>query len=186
MTTAPLVKCYAKALADTATETGVYEPIGEDLAIIAGWMRESAELSSVMKNPSVPAHDKSAIIEKIWAAAQKQAMRPQTRQFLQVLMQNKRMNLFLAVQQVYQEIIDQRVGTVGAVIRSSVPLSPEQKNNLIQRFQGIAQARLRASFEQDEGLLGGVIVQIGSTVYDGSVRSQLDSIRKTLCREPSR
>jgi F-type H+-transporting ATPase subunit delta len=185
MITGPLAKRYAKALADVAAESGLLESLRGDLSRLAEWMHESTELSSVMKNPSVPAQEKLTIFERIWDSSSPQRMPEPIRKFLQLLIQNHRMNMLTAIVQAYQEIVDQYTGTIAATIFSSIPLTVDQKTVVVNRLKGISGSQLRPDFQQDEDMIGGVIVKIGSTVYDGSVRNQLELVKRTLARESS-
>ncbi len=185
MITGPLAKRYAKALVDLASESGSCDRLQQDLSQVASWIRQSPELSSVMKNPSVPLAEKLAVLDRIWAAAVSTDMSPQTRKVLHLLIQNHRIHMLGAIVQACQEMIDQRQGTMSAVIFSSVPLSAKQREDVIGRLQGISGFHLRPDFQLDEKLIGGIVVKIGSTVYDGSVRNQLEAVKKVLSRESS-
>lgn len=183
MITGPIVKRYAKALADTALEAGMAEAVAKDLSTLVELVRASSEFFSILKNPAVPGDKKILIIDQIWKTVVPTPCCDQTRRLLELLIQNHRIHLIIPLQQTYQEIIDQRAGIVPATIRSCTALSPAQGKRLEQKLQDMTGARIRAQYEKDESLIGGIIIRIGSTVYDGSVRNQLETVRKMLVRE---
>jgi F-type H+-transporting ATPase subunit delta len=183
MITGPIVKRYAKALADTALEAGISEAVAQDLTTLVDLVRGSSEFFSVLKNPAVPTEEKLSIVERIWKTIVPTPCCDQTRRLLQLLIQNHRIHLLIPLQQTYQEILDQRAGIVSATIRSSTTLSTEQGNRLEKKLQDLTGFRIRAQYEKDESLIGGIVVRIGSTVYDGSVRNQLEAVHKMLVRE---
>ena len=97
-----------------------------------------------------------------------------------VLVDRRRSDLLTEIAPAYDAAVDERLGLVRAEVTSAAPLSEAHVTELENALSQVAGRRVRAEYQVDPSLIGGVIARIGSTVYDGSVRSQLQAMRQTL------
>lgn len=171
---------YARALADLA-----FDPRKglDPQAVLAGLARfdaalsESAELRGALLTPAVPAARKRAVVERL---AVRLDIAPLVRNFLYVVISHRRTAMFGEIREAYQAQLDERLGLVEAGVTTARELKPEVRGRVEQGLERLTGKRVRARFGVDEGLIGGIVVRIGSTIYDGSVRGQLEALRRKL------
>jgi F-type H+-transporting ATPase subunit delta len=169
---------YARALADVVMsdklDTGEFDrQLTEFLATFAG----SKELREVFVNPSIPLDSKLKVLDAI---APRIGMAKQARNFFAVLVQNVRIHAVESIVREYRSEINFRLHISEAEITSVRELSAEEKSNLEAKAAGLAGVKIHPIYKQDPSLLGGVVLRIGDTVYDGSVRGRLEELREKL------
>ena len=168
---------YARALAEVIGPQGDYRRVSQDLDNFASVYNESAELRDVLRSPAVTPEQKMKVIQAILARLEASSI---TTNFLRVLISHYRINLLDAIRLSFQDIIDDRLGIVKMRVSSAAPLSGEQQAALRERFGGLTQKTVEIEFEIDPSLVGGVLAQIKSTVYDGTVQGYLQRIREQM------
>ena len=168
---------YARALADVVSQKGDYHAVLRELEDYAGACRESAELRELFETPAVPLAGKTGVLEAILKQLEASTL---TGNFLRVLAANYRMGLIQEVVQAFRKIAHARLGIVEVKIFSADGLSEAQRKALRARFRELTRHAVELEFRLDRNLLGGVLAQIGSTVYDGSIRGQLEQIGEQL------
>ncbi len=168
---------YARALADVLGPQGDYRRVLRELDDFAVTYRESAELRDVFAAPTVPLAGKTKVLAEILERMGTAAV---TMNFLRVLLANYRMDLIDQVRQAFRKIAYERLGVAEVRIESSATLSGAEREALRGRFAEIAGRQVELEFHLNPELLGGVLAQIRSTVYDGSVRGNLQRIRQQL------
>jgi len=171
---------YANALADIALAQGAAEPLGKQLADFGAAYEESAELRNFLASPAVSQDAKRAVIEKITARIGASKI---IRNFLYVVTDNRRSNLLPAIIQSFKQVVRRRQGIAEAQIVSATELSATQKADLTKRLEDLSGKKVEAQYALDAGLLGGAVVRLGDTVFDGSVRNRLDLMREKLMAE---
>jgi F-type H+-transporting ATPase subunit delta len=137
----------------------------------------SRELREVLMNPSIPNEQKLKVLDAI---AGRIGMFPQVRNFLAVIMQHQRLAELDEILTEYHAVSDEQSGLVEAEITSARPLNDQDRAGLEAQVAKLAGGKVRATWLQDATLLGGAVVRIGSTVYDGSVRAQLQQLKQKL------
>lgn len=175
---AAFVARYAQAFLDVVTErkldTATLETQFADFeATLAG----SPELQTFFANPAVAAVQKVAILDKL---NEKLGLQKELRNLLAVLINNDRIGLVREVAASYRALLQQRLGIRQAQIVTARVLATEEKKTLLEGVGKLAGARIEASFTEDASILGGAVVRIGSTVYDGSVRGRLERLKEVL------
>ena len=168
---------YARALADVVAASGEYRKVLEELHDFESVHRESLELKEVFASPAVAAPEKMKLLEAI---GRRLGESPVTLNFLRVLLTNYRMPLLEEVVQAYRKIANDRLGIVQITISSASELSDAERQSVAARFEKLTGKRVELEFRLDSELLGGLLAQIGSTVYDGSVRGNLARVREQL------
>ncbi len=170
---------YARAFADVVQEAGLDGPaVLAQLQGLVGAYGESSDLRRVWDAPSIPAEQKHAVLD---ALLQKMGPAPrQLRNFIAVLIDHGRVGLLAEIAAQFENEWNQRMGRVRAEVTSARPLSQGEKAEMAARLTAMTGKDVAASYQVDEQLLGGAVVRIGSTVYDGSVRGQLQRIKQQL------
>lgn len=168
---------YARALADVVARTGEYPKVLRELEDFSASYRESAELRAVCETPTVPLPQKIKVLEAI---LERSGVSPVTLNFLRVLLAHYRMALLVEVIQAFRKIANDRQGIVQVKISSPSDLSEAERELLGARFAELTRKRAELEFHLDRELIGGIVAQVGSTVYDGSVRGQLERIREQM------
>ena len=171
------IRSYARALADIAFESGQADQARAELDLFESWMPQGSELHKALTNPAVPFSAKRKIIEAL--AGKAPLSRPVTNLIL-TLLRNARIWRLPDVAEAYRREVDQRQGIQRAEVRSSRPLSEEVQKRLEKEIAQLTGSKVQFDYKTDDSLIGGLKVQIGSTVYDGTVRTQLAEIRRRL------
>lgn len=172
-----IARIYAESLIALAAREGKELEVGDELI---GFVRDV-----VGKNPTVSAFLTSPAVtrrsrEPVLNSALKDNVSPLVARFLGVLNQNNRLDLIRSISAVYQDLVDQRAGRVRVSVRSAVPLTDEQQEELRQTLASTTHKETVLELRTDPDLLGGMIVQVGDKVYDSSVRSRLEALRHQL------
>ena len=171
---------YANALADVALQQGAAEPVLKQLNDFAGAYRESAELRNFLASPAVTNKEKHGVAEKIAARLGASKI---LRNFLFLVIDHRRTLMIPELAEAFESVIRERQGMAEAQVVSAVELSAAQKKNLGQSLEKKTGKKIEAKYAVDKGLLGGIVVRIGDTVYDGSLRHRLNEMRATLAAE---
>lgn len=177
---ASVVGTYARAFADVAmTKSNQLDPARmlEELHGIKALLKESDPLRRVLENPSIPGNGKRAVLDAI---TQRLGTTRQVRNFVAVLIDHRRLPLFSEILKQLEQELNERQGFAEAQVSSARPLGDPEKRMLETEIAKMTGKKVRAVYEQDASLLGGAVVQLGSTIYDGSVKGQLERIREQL------
>jgi F-type H+-transporting ATPase subunit delta len=173
-----IVSRYANAFLDVVTSAKLdVAAIGHELNDFLATWEGSAELRTFFSNPAIAAKQKVAILDKLNA---KLGMKKELRNLLAVLIDNDRIADVAQVAAAYRALLQKRQGIEQAEIATARPLSAVEEEKLISEIGKLAGAKIEASFKLDETILGGAVVRIGSTVYDGSVRGRLERLKEVL------
>lgn len=169
---------YALAFADVLFEARLNAKDAlRQLADFGAAWHKSRDLREFFLDPSFPVEQKVAILDKLNA---KLGMAQQTRNFIAVLIRNGRIGGFDDVVADLRREINRRLGISQAKVVSARQLDDQERRDLEKQIAGLTGGQVEAQFEEDSSLIGGVVVQVGSTVYDGSVRGRLDRLRQEL------
>jgi F-type H+-transporting ATPase subunit delta len=183
MTTSAVAIRYANALADVVTAPGsgirAEEILGE-LRSFEATLAGSAALHNALTSPAVSPARKRAVIGRIGDQLKLSRI---ARNFLFVLIDHRRIALLAGVLHSFEIIVDERLGFARAEVSSPSELSDAQRTALSAQLERMTGKRIRMRYAVDPSLIGGVVARIGSTVYDGSVRGQLDSLGRRLATE---
>jgi F-type H+-transporting ATPase subunit delta len=168
---------YARALADVVAATGNYRQVLEELGDFAAAYRESAELREICETPAVALAQKLGVLEAI---ARRLGSSHATLNFLRVLLSHYRLPLLEEAIQAFRNVAYARLGIVQVKISSAADLTNQEQGLLRTRFNELTRQQSELEFRLDRDLIGGIVAQIGSTVYDGSIRGHLNRIREQL------
>ena len=169
---------YAHAFASVAEsshlDTGAAQQQMKDFA---GTLADSRELREVLMNPSIANEQKLKVLDAI---AGRIGMFPQVRNFIAVIVDHHRLMELDEILAEYALVADADAGFADAEITSAHALNDADRAELEAQVSKLAGGRVRATYHEDPSLLGGAVVRIGSTVYDGSIRGQLAQMKQRL------
>lgn len=149
----------------------------QQLRDFAATFAGSIELREILMDPSVPAAQKLKVLDAI---APRIGMFKQVRNFVAVITDHHRLAELDEIVSEYAQVADSDAGVAEAEITSAHTLNEQDKAQLEAEVSKLAGGRVRATYRQDASLLGGAVVRIGSTVYDGSIRAQLTQLKQRL------
>jgi F-type H+-transporting ATPase subunit delta len=175
---AAFVSRYAHAFLDVVTSAkldaaAIDRQIADFLATLDG----SPELREFFVNPAIPAIQKVGILDKL---NEKLGLQKELRNLLAVLIDNGRIGQVAEVIQAYRRLLQEQSGIQQAEIVTARELSEQERSALAMDIGRMAGSQIEASFKLDTSILGGTVVRIGSTVYDGSVRGRLARLKQAL------
>jgi F-type H+-transporting ATPase subunit delta len=170
-----IARRYAAALADVVVAQKEEREVRQELSQWGAMMRENAQLTEIFRNPTIPYEQKQNVLQTLIARAK---VRPTTANFLQVLLRNHRLADLLQINEHFARELDNRAGVVTAQITTARTMTSDAQNELRAQLENLTKRGVKLEFAVDEGLIGGVVTRIGSTVYDGSVRNQLELMKE--------
>jgi F-type H+-transporting ATPase subunit delta len=181
MTLSAVATRYANALADVVTAGGASRSgVLPELRSFEAALNESPALQNALITPAVPASRKKAVVNRVADVLQLSKI---SRNFLFVLVDKRRITSLSAILHSFELIMDERMGFARANIASARDLSESQRAALSAELGRLTGKQIRMHFTVDGALIGGVVARIGSTVYDGSVRGQLETLERKLATE---
>jgi len=169
---------YARAFAEVVIDLKLDpDKALSELNGLAALFKASPELRTVLANPAVAHKQKLALLDAI--ISRLGASRP-LRNFAAVLIDQGRIAQIAEIAEKFRDELNQHLGIAEAQVNSARELTPEEKQLLEKEMARITGKVVRASYSRDKNLLGGAVVRIGSTIYDGSVRGQLRKIKEQI------
>lgn len=168
---------YAKALLDVTSSDEDAGKVERDLTSFVDLLHDSSELRQALLSPSVPASGKRAVATVV---AERIGMAPTAVRLLQLLAERDRLGMMHDLLAVYRERLLDRRKIVRAEIRSAVALAPDAVTAIESRLGEVTGKNVAVDAVVDPALIGGVLAKVGSTVYDGTVKSQLEKLRRQL------
>jgi len=172
-----IARRYATALADVIIEQGEEAEVRAELAEWERMLSANPALLEIFSNPTVGYEQKQKVLNEL---INRTKVRSTTANFLRVLLKNQRLADLPQVTARLSQILDERSGVIRADVISAQPLSAATTAALAERLRDITGKKVNLNFTTDESLLGGIVTRIGSTVYDGSVRNQLERLGEEL------
>ena len=161
---------YATALADVAVERHEERVVQNELDQWAAMIESSPQLKEVFANPTIVYEHKRKVLEDLIARSR---VRDTTASFLRVLLRNQRLPQLRDIAARFRQVLDERAGVLAGSVTTARPISEELKKTLHETLSAATGRTVRLSFDTDEKIIGGLVARIGSTVFDGSVESNL-------------
>lgn len=175
--TAEVVEPYAEALISLAQEKGLIDAIGDDIRSLRDLFNESEELRSFLTSPLVKAEDKKEVIKKIAG----EQINPFLLNFLLLLIDRQRINVVDGVFNKYLENLRKLKNIVLAEVTSAVKLYEGEAEKLVEKIKNLTGADgVELETNVDPDIIGGVIIKVGSQIYDASIKGQLRRISRSL------
>jgi len=169
---------YARALADVVFDRHL-DPgkTLQEAQSIAQLVASSRQLREVWEAPSIPGEQKRALLDAI--VAREGISRP-LRNFVAVLIDHRRIKFLEPIVKEFERDLNRRMGFVEAQVVSARELGHAERTDLEAQVAKLTGQKVRAQYAQDGSILGGAIIKVGSTIYDGSVKGQLERIREAI------
>ena len=171
-----IARRYAGALADVVESSGEAETVRTELKAWEALITGGSDLRG-LDNPTINHKLKQAVVEKLIDKARPSRT---TANFLRVLVKNRRLRYLVEISSQFERELDLRGGNVQVTVTSARALSDGERSELMRNLASVTGKKVRPEYEIDAGLIGGVVAQVGSTVYDGSVRTKLKNLREEL------
>ena len=169
-----IAKRYARALFDIAREENAIEAIYDELKGFSSLLAGSADLTDFFANPVFDSADKAAVMGEIIKEIKASVT---TSSFLKLLVDKRRINAIGQIEECYRRYMDEVLNKVRVEVKTAFPLSKELSDRIKKQMEGMTGKNVDMVINEDPSLLGGVVIGVGDTLYDGSVRAQLNSIR---------
>ena len=168
-------RAFAAVVADQKLDVAAAQGQLNDFA---DTLEGAADLREVLEDPSIPEQQKLRVLD---ASANRLGMSRETRNFLAVITHHQRLHELREILAAYTALADEATSVAEAEVVTARPLDDANRQLLEQQVAKLAGGQhVRATYREDASLLGGAVVRIGSTVYDGSVRAQLEQLKQRL------
>jgi len=177
MSVETVARRYALALADVVTKTNETNSVQAELKSWEQLINSNADLQTAFRNPAISQANKEKVLESLIAKTQPTKT---TANFLRVLLRNSRLTEIGEINEKFSSVLEERSGVISAQITSARPLSEDVKTEMKMSLEKMTNKTVNLNFETDETLIGGVVTRLGSTVYDGSVRTQLEELKQQM------
>lgn len=170
---------YARAYAEVVVKQKASDKAVSELQQVSLLMHESRELRNVLQNPAVSREQKLKLLDAIIGRMGASKM---LRNFLAVLIDHRRIGSINELVEEFKRELDRRMGIAEAKVSSVRALSATEKSALEKQITALTGKAVRATYSEDASLLGGVVVRVGSTIYDGSVQGRLQKMKQELAK----
>ncbi|MFL5320427.1 MAG: ATP synthase F1 subunit delta [Myxococcaceae bacterium] len=168
---------YARALIDIAAEMSLLDKVSTELSDFVKLLEGSAELSDVLVNPAYVKSQRLQVVDQLAASAK---LSLPVQNLLKLLVERNRINTLPDIQRLYADLADARSGRVRGKVTTAVALPDETVKRLEAQLEKLTQRDVVLETKVDPSLIGGVSAQVGNMVIDGSVKSQLETLRREL------
>jgi len=179
LTGSKISKRYAKALLSLGQEDGNYGEYGDNLKEFAAFCKDNPEFSKVISNPVFSVDDRKKVLDVV---LKKSTFADLVKNFLRLLLDKHRIGNIEDVSADYTRLTDEISNIIRADIITARPLKDDVMDKLDAVLSKITSKTVKAKVEEDESLIGGLVVKIGDLVLDGSVRAQLEGLKESLKR----
>src|SRR5688572_9433344 len=178
MVNVSIARRYARALLEVASESKTLDEVTRQLSGFAKALQENQELADILLNPAVTRAQRSGVVEALLKAAG--GVSPAVANLMRLLVDRGRIGYLPDIARVFLDMADTRAGRVRGKVTSAVPLSQETVTRIEQALERITQRDVVLERKVDPQVLGGVAAHVGTVVYDGTLRTQLDDHKRTL------
>src|SRR6266851_9413711 len=175
---ATVTNTYARAFADVVMSMRLDPAVAlAEAQQMAAFARDNKGLREVWDAPAISAEKKRAVLDSIVKRAE---ISRAVRNFVAVLIDHRRTRFIGEIVTQFAQELNQRLGFAEAEVTTARELSADERTKLEADLTKVTSKKIRATYIKDASILGGTIARVGSTVYDGSVRGQLEKIRQQL------
>lgn len=179
MTSGSLARRYARAVIELGEQNKNLDKMGSDLRSLAKAMKDSEELQTALTNPAIRRADRRRIIDGL---LQRIGAQPHTKNLVYLLLDGERLASVPAISREVDAMIQAKSGHVAAEIISAKPLESDQLGQITLALEKLSGKKVDVTRREDPALLGGVVARVGDVVYDGSLRTQLRTLRDELIK----
>jgi F-type H+-transporting ATPase subunit delta len=179
MSNETVARRYSAALADVVLKTGETDNVRAELSDWAALLAANPELTNVFSNPAISHANKEKVLDQLIA---KTKPTRSTANFLKVLLQNGRLADLPEINTRFDSVLEERRGIVSAEIVSARDLPAAEQAEFEKNLARLTGKQVKINYRVDPEIIGGVVTRIGSTVYDGSVKTKLENLREQLVK----
>ena len=172
---------YAKALLSLGLETGEHEKLAESLDAVVRAIAQSGEARTLAQNPGYTQKQRQQLVDVL---AQRLGLSATLVSFLRLLVDRHRLAELADIARSYRDLVDAQVGRVRGMVTSAQPLAAAELERVRKALAETTRKSLVLESRTDPRILGGIIAQVGPTVWDGSLKTQLERLRKELKDAP--
>lgn len=174
-----LARRYAKALLTLGSEDGNYKKYAEELESFVSFWEQEREFADAVSNPLYARENRNVICQSV---AEKMGLSSVLRSLLRLMVDKNRMHIIPEVRAYYQKLMDDMANISRAKVASATPLSKEALEAIKSSLEKVTGRTILVETKEDPELIGGVVARVGDLVLDGSVRTQLRSIKENLLK----
>jgi F-type H+-transporting ATPase subunit delta len=178
MVNVSIARRYARALLDVSSEARRTDAVADQLSSLVKAFEQSRELSDVFLNPAYSRGQRSQVVEALMQLVGN--VEPALANTLRLLVDRNRLIYLPDIARAFRDMADAQAGRVRGQVTSATKLTPDALEQLRNTLQQLTQRNVILESREDPALLGGVSAQVGSVLYDGSVRTQLEQLRREL------
>jgi F-type H+-transporting ATPase subunit delta len=175
-----IARRYAKALLEIGIHENSFDAFGKELDRAADTLRSSPELRNALENPIFSIEKRKLIMDEL---VRRLAVSKMVRNFIMLLLDKGRISSLPDIARAHRALVDEHAGRVRATVTSARPLDPMLETRLKTALEKSSGKTVIFEKREDPAIMGGLITQLGDTVYDGSVRTQLQQLREELLSE---
>lgn len=167
---------YALSLFEIANEDNILDVVCKDISQLSEILKENAELYSVLSAPNINLVDKIAIFEKVF----KGKINDIAYNFIAVLIEKSRINLFFEIKDEFINIYNQEKQIVEALVTTAIEIDEELSQKVLEKIKNLTKKDVKVTYLVDESIMGGVIIKYDNTLIDDSVRTRLENLNKKI------
>ena len=175
-----IAKRYARAFFGIAGEDGLYEKYYLELTLFSSIIKESKDLKELLLNPVFGQDEKRAVVDSL---LKKTDISNVTANFLRLLVDKRRIGILPDIESCYRKFMDDALKKIRVDVKTAFPLSAELSEKIQKRMEDLTGRKVEMAVSEDASLLGGIVVGVGDTLYDGSIKTQLHNVRNLLGEE---
>ena len=172
-----IARRYTSALADVVLKSGDTEIVKSELTAWNQMMTSNGELLEAFRNPAIAHHNKEKVLESLLEKAKPSKT---TANFLRILLRNGRLTELGYINERFEAVLAERRGEVTAEVVSARPLGENERSEIKTNLEKLTGKKVKLNFETNENIIGGVVASVGSTIYDGSVKTQLENLKQQM------
>lgn len=169
---------YASSFLESSIEKNLLDTVSNDIDFLTSVLSKNINLRNAIQNPVIKSEIKSSILQEIF----KDKIHSETLNFLLFVIKKRREELLFDVLEKFKELRDLKLGYLNVSVISASEFSEAQKDELKNKLQKIFNKQLRMNYSIDKNLIGGFIVKAGDTVFNASIKHQLELLKKHFNR----
>jgi F-type H+-transporting ATPase subunit delta len=169
---------YANSLLGSASDKGTLDTVAKDMELIYSTIKQSGELSRTLSSPIIKPQLKSSILEEIFS----KRISGEAMNFLKFIVEKNREDLLESIVSKFLDFRDKKLGIINVKVISAVPMTEAQKKKLKENYEKLLTKKVRFEFTIDPTIIGGFVAKVGDTVYDASLKNQLEILKKRFLK----
>ncbi len=171
---------YARGLSESLSDRESLEPMAEALAALGALYEESHDLRSVLSNPAIDVARRVDVLRQVCDGMGTPSV---VFRLAELMVRRGRITLMANVAAIFSELADERLNRITARVTSAAPLDEPRRSRICEALRKHTDKQVRLDCREDKELLGGVHVQLGDRVYDGSLKTRLKNMKDALLAE---